>query len=502
MERIEHEHACVWRERVEALEHKAARVDEVEEKLSLVMSELDQLRKKVFGPKSERMPSVSEELRKERRRRGEKADPKVTAAKRKASKAAREDAAIEEHSEARVPEEQRSCPSCGDEAKSISTAKTSEVWGYVPGYFRRRVIHRETVACSCGDYIATAPAPPRVLGQSKYDASFLAHLVVWKVCDSVSIYRAEKRFKRLGVPVARTTMNDLMGRCGFAVRILHRRMLELIAEQSVVLADETTLPVVAPKKCRRGFIWTFSARAPAGDGEHVLVAFRYSKTRSGQTPASVLGGTTGVLVVDGYSGYNAVSCPEGRQRAACLAHVRRKFFDARSTAPAEVDQALALILDVYRIEHEALERGIARKEEHLVLRQARGRPAMEALHAWLVDTQPRYPPRSAVGKAIAHALNNWERLTVFLDDAAVPIDNNESERFLRPVAKGRDAWLFAGNDEAAENIAALMTLTSACEANGINPEAYLTDVLARLEFHPATDLDALLPHNWQPQPDP
>lgn len=484
MEYIERDHNCVHREEL----------DVVKAKLELVLDRLHQLEKKVLGPQSERMPSVAESLKKERQ---QKADPKTTAAKRQANKSAREAAAVEHHVDSPVAE--RSCPECGDEAKTISTKKTSETWSYVAGYFRRNIFHRETVACDCGDYIATAPPPPRIFGQSKYDASFIAFLVVAKICDSIPNYRTEKRLKRRGMPIARTTMNTLLKRAGEELRILHTRMLELIREQGVVLADETSLPVVDVKKCRRGFIWTFSSRVGLGEDTKVLVAFRYSKDRSGQTPVDILGDSGGILVVDGYSGYNQVTCPEGRTRAACLAHVRRKFFDARSTAEVDVDEVLALILNVYRVEHQALEEDVVRTAKHRDLRDKLSRPAMDALKAWLDDKQPRYPPRSRMGKAIKYTLNNWDRLCVFLDDEMVPVDNNESERFLRPVAKGRDNWLFAGNDEAAENIAVLMTLTSACEANGLNPEDYLADVIPRLDSTPVTQLDDLLPQRWRPR---
>jgi transposase len=364
------------------------------------------------------------------------------------------------------------------------------------------VVHRETVACGCGSYVHTAPPPPRVLGQSKYGAGFVAHLAVSKVLDSIPVYRMEKRFKRMGIPMARSTMNSLVLGAGFELTSLHNRILQLIAEQGVVLADETSLPVQQPKKTKRGFVWTFSARLNLGgddDDEPVLIAYRYSKDRSGRTPSQILGGTNGVLVVDGFTGYNAVTQVDGRTRAACLAHVRRKFFDARSGHEATADEALRLILDVYRVEHEATERGIVRTDEHAELRRTRGREAMDALHRWLLAHEEKFPPRSSqLGNAIRHALKNWERLTVFLDDATVPVDNNASERALRPIAKGRDNWLFAGNDDAAEKLCALLGICATCEANGVNPEAYLADVLPCLATHPACQLDELLPHRWVP----
>ena len=471
-------------------------VPRLEDIVARQAEELAQLKKAVLGPTSERMPSPADELNK-----GKKADPRKTRARRQAKAKEREESCVEEEEASLVPDDQRTCPACGNDAETISREKTSVVVDYVTGYFRRRVIHRETVACSCGDYIQTAPPPPRVLGQSKYGSTFIAHLVVSKLLDSIPIYRLEKRFKRLGIPMPRSTMNDLVQRTGFELLILYRRCLELIAAQSVVLADETSLPVQAKKKCKRGFVWTFQARMQLGgddDDDRVLIAHRYSRDRSGRTPTEILGGTTGVLVVDGYTGYNRVTDVEGRTRAACLAHVRRKFFDARDSAPAAADEALALILDVYRVEHDAMERGVVRTNEHAELRRTQGRAAMDRFHAWLQANEDQYPPRSPIGKAVHHALKSWDRLGVFLDDVDVPVDNNASERALRPVAKGRDNWLFAGNDDAAERLMALMGLCASCEANGINPEDYLADVLERIGDHPVADLDELLPHRWAP----
>lgn len=487
------EHECEYKERVVELEAIVAQQDA---NLTRLQADVAQLKKTLLGPKSERMPTPTESLR-----TGTKADPATTAARRKANGQVREEACTEEHEESLVPADQRACPACGEQAVPIKADKTSTIVEYVPGHFQRRIVHRETVACRCGDYVKTAPAPDRVLGQSKYGAGFVSHLVVSKLLDSMPIYRLEKRFKRLGIPMARSTMNDLLHRAAFELEPIHRRLLEVVAQQHVVLADETSLPVLAKKKCKRGFVWTFRTRLQLGgdDDGAQLIAYRYSNDRSGKTPSEILGGTDGVLVVDGFTGYNRVTDVDGRTRAACLAHVRRKFFDARAGNERLADQALELILDVYRVEHEALRRGIVRTEEHAELRRTQGRAAMTALHSWLKANEEKYPPRSsALGNAIRYALNNWERLCVFLDDIEVPPDNNASEASLRPIAKGRDNWLFAGNDDAAERLVQLLGLCATCEANDINPEEYLADVLARLTTHPAKDIDDLLPHRWRP----
>jgi transposase len=217
----------------------------------------------------------------------------------------------------------------------------------------------------------------------------------------------------------------------------------------------------------------------------------------------VLGDTLGKLVVDGYSGYNKVTVPGGRERAGCLAHLCRKFFEAQSTAPEAAKTAMDYILDVYRIERAALEANLLGTPEHLEMRQTQSRAVMEAFKAWLDLEQARQLPKSPIGEAIGYALGQWDALTLFLTDPHLPIDNNASERALRVAALGRKNFLFVGHDEAGENLAGLYSLIATCEANEVNPVHYLADVLLRVQTHPASRIDEILPHNWSPpRPEP
>ena len=176
--------------------------------------------------------------------------------------------------------------------------------------------------------------------------------------------------------------------------------------------------------------------------------------------------------------------------------MRRKFFDSLATAPGEARRALDLILAVYRVEHEARARGVVRTPEHLALRQSAGRAAMVAFRAFLKEEHPRHPPKSPIGAALSYATNQWDTLTRFLDDVKIPLDNNASERALRVVALGRKNFLFVGNAEHGENLAGLYSLVSTCDANDVDPIAYLKDVLLRVDDHPASQIDDLLPHKW------
>ena len=286
--------------------------------------------------------------------------------------------------------------------------------------------------------------------------------------------------------MSRSTLNDLFHLAARKLEPLYKRLLWHIAQAELVQADETPMKMLAPDK--RGYVWTFVAER--------LIAYRFSASRSGQTPMDVLGGTTGTLVVDAYTGYNRVASVDGRDRAGCLAHVRRKFFDSLATAPDEARRALDLILAVYRVEHEARARGIVRTGEHLSLRQSTARNAMERFRTFLDEQHPRHPPKSPIGTALSYALNQWDTLTPFLDDVKIPLDNNASERALRVVALGRKNFLFVGDPEHGENLAGLYSLVSTCDANDVDPIAYLKDVLIRVDEHPASRIDDLLPHRW------
>ena len=408
------DHHCPWREEAE----------ELRAELDAVNGRLAALERHVFGKKSEKMPPMSREVAKKPTR------AEIT--KARAERAAAKANVPTETVEHKVPDAERTCPKCKLETKPAGTKQSIE-FDYVPGYFRRRVHERETRSCTCGEYIVTAPAPLRVYDRGQYGPGFIAHLVVQKCADSLPIYRMEKQFKRLSIPMSRSTMTALFHRAGELLRPLADRILELVAQASVVLADETPirmLKTVRLKKVpRKTYLWTFVAEK--------FVGYRFSPSRSGTTPSEVLGGTKGTLVVDAYTGYNAVTGVDGRTRAGCLAHARRKFFDAVSSTP-DAQYALDAIRDVYRIEHEAKERGVSRMPEHLDMRRLRERPILDKLRVWLVERRDTYLPKGPMGSAIRYALDNWVELTRFVDDVHIPPDNNRSEAALRVAALGRN----------------------------------------------------------------
>jgi transposase len=352
---------------------------------------------------------------------------------------------------------------------------------------------QEVLRCRCGGCVVTAPGAPKVIEKGQYGASFLAHIAVAKCADHLPIYRLEKELARKGVPVARSTMNELLHRTSALLAPIWTRLLDVIRARDIVLADETRLRILkdASGKPKTGFVWTLGAADAKGGFD---VAYHFADSRSGETPKALLEGSRGILLVDGYSGYNNIEKVSSRRRAACHAHVRRYFFESLKTAPV-AQEALDLIANLYRFEHEATERGLSETAK-LEFRKVRAGPIREALKTWLDTQQPRHPPKSPLGTAIRYTLGQWNELGVFLDDARVPLDNNASERSLRRIALGRKNYLFVGDVESGKSLAGLYSLVATCESRGINPFDYLADVIARVQDHPANAIDELLPGAW------
>jgi len=479
------DHFCPWREEAE----------ELRERLTTLEAKMASLERHVFGRKAERLPTVRQQLRGEQSEQEVAAQAQAALQKRRERAALKLEQALTREVRHAVPQEQRQCPACGSrDLKPLGQGRQSVVYEYLPPRFERQVHVQETLACACGQGVVTAPAPPKVVDKGEYGPGFLAHVVASKCADALPLHRLAQRVERGGVPMSRSTLTDLFHRAAQVVAPLAARLLLVISQAAVVWADETPLRVLEVKKTHLGYLWTFLTQNEQGQW---LIGYRFSMSRSGKTPQQVLEGTQGALVVDAYTGYNPVTVPGGRVRVGCWAHVRRKFFEALSTAP-QAQQALDFILQLYRVEHEAAQTGVVRMLAHRALRQHKSRPVLEALHAWLTEQVPLHLPKGPMGQALSYTLNQWQALRRFVDDEQLPLDNNRSEGALRKVALGRKNFLFVGHQAAGENLAGLYALVATCEANGVNPEQYLADVLLRVQTHPNSRIDELLPHLWQP----
>jgi len=478
------EHDCAWHGYAEhltqELDSTRKELKTTQEQLDALKGQFETLQRKIFGKRSEKMPPMDREIR-----RGKDVDQQQRLEQRRANAQSRAEQLQTEVVNVPVPKDQCRCPKChGTEFSPLGEGKPSSVIEYISGYFRKRIFRRQTVSCSCGDYFITAPVPDKVFDRTQYGPSFIAYLVVAKCCDCLPLYRLERQFSRVGIPVARSSLTELFNRAGELLIPLADAILQRVAQQSLVHADETPQPMQSGK---RGFMWTFLS----GN----LIAYRFSPSRSGQTPKQVLAGTKGTLLVDMYTGYNVVTATGQRERAGCLAHVRRKFFDAKKDSP-EAEVALEFIRQIYVIEAEVTSANLKGTDAHAELRWQQTLPVMDKFYVWLSEQKALHPPKSGIGKAIRYTMKNWQALTRFIRNAEIPPDNNRAENALRVVALLRKNSLFVGNKDTGKNLAALLTVVATCLANNIEPQAYLTDILTRLDSTPASQIDLLMPQNW------
>ncbi len=494
-------HQCRWRAATDKLtrelEFERSARQAAEAKLATATAQIAEYEKRLFGRTTERVVPVDRELRDTDRPSGgdgadESGDAGPAAGERtkRKKKSHPEQAPGVRHEtvEHPVSDRARKCPYCGQTAQPIGSGKFTTEWDYVPGYFVRRRHIQEVVACSCGKHIARAEAPLRVSDRTQYGPGLIAYLIVSKCGDAMPTYRAEKHFARLGVPIARSTLGDLIHRAAEVLAPLYDRLLARIVADAHCQADETSFRLQT-RPDKRGFVWTFLAGK--------LVAYVFSGDRSGQTPARVLGGTTGSLVVDAYTGYNDVTDVDGRTRAGCWSHARRYLFRALEQAP-EARDALDLILELFRVERDALDRGVFGSAEHARMRRARTAPVLDQIQTWIAAERPNHLPEGPMGAALRYISNQWKPLTVFLGDPKIPIHNNASESALRIVALARKNSLFFGHEQAARNFSVLYSLVQTAERHGVNALAYLEDVLMRVQTHPAARIDELLTDHWKP----
>ncbi len=457
--------------------------------------EIRLLKKMLFGKKSERIVPVDKEVKRRRKKdpSKEKQDKEKARQKRKKNAAAKKTLKTEEKEHMVAPEDCH-CPICGGSKFTFLGYEESVEYEFVPAHFKRVVHKREKKACTCGEHIIIADGPVRVAENVQYGPGMHAHVVVSKCLDSLPLYRIEKQFERLGIPMARSTLCDIFHRTADLLRPIYDRIIELIPEEHYVNADETRVMVQDLVKTREAWMWTFIAGP--------FVAYAFSPSRSGETPVKILGDSKGILQVDQYSGYNQVTTSNKRNRAGCMGHARRKFFEAKDKASKLAKHVLEQILELYIVEYDAAEMEILGTDKHLAMRQARSKPILEGLKEYLETEKPNHLPKGPASKAIGYFTGNYKSLELFLTDPKIPLDNNVSERQLRLIALGRKNYLFVGNNAAGVNLAVNQTLVACCVNVDVNPQEYLSDVIIRIQTHPMSRIDELLPHNWKPPPLP
>lgn len=389
-----------------------------------------------------------------------------------------------------------SCAECGLPMKAFGEETTTQL-GYIPASVYVRELVRPKYCCSdptCTSKPIIAELPPQPVDRCSADAGMLAHVVLSKFGDHQPLYRLRDILKRHGIKIAESTLGDWCEQVARVFGPLYETLKQAVLASRVLQTDDTPVVVREPdeKGTHKGRLWAY-----LGDRTARFVFYDYSPDWRGEHPQSILRGFRGKLVSDMYAGYCGI-CGTGKATACgCNAHARRYFDKLKSSSPVIRATALSYYQRLYRIEREAADLDDAARRDR---RQERAKPICDEFQLWLERQSGLADPSGPVAEAIGYALKHWAALTHYLDDGAIPIDNNACERRLREVGTGRRNWMTIGSDEGGQRAAVLYSVVQSAKMHGLDPFKYLQDVLERLPTHPADRLAELLPDRWKPLP--
>jgi transposase len=367
---------------------------------------------------------------------------------------------------------------------------------------------REKFTCRVCEAISQAPAPFHVLPRGFAGPSLLAMIVFEKYGQHQPLNRQAERYAREGVDLSLSTLADQVGGCAVLLRPIYELIRAHVFAGGRVHGDDTPVPVLAKGHTTTGRLWTYVRDdRPFGGHDPPAAVFFYSRDRGGEHPERHLAGYAGILQADAYGGFNRLYAANRRggpiTEAACWSHGRRKFFvlaDVAAKARGQLTVIAPLTLEavkridaIFDIEREVNGKSTS---ERLATRLARVAPLLVELEGWMRRERVKLSRHSDVAKAFDYMLKRWTAFTRFLEDGRVCLTNNAAERALRGVALGRKSWLFAGSDRGGERAAIMYTLIQTARLNDVDPQAWLADVLSRINDHKITDLAALLPWRW------
>ena len=481
-----------------------ASYEELRQTHQAALEELDTLRRWMYGRRSERIddpnqlhlfdlgPALVEEADESDARDDNEATSTKPRKRRRKPRALDLDKLPHERIRDDVSDEQKRCGCCGREMEAIGIEE-SKVLEFIPASLKVIVHERPKYACGrCKEGVTTAPAPRRVLPRCIAGPGLIAQIVVGKFGDHLPLYRLEDIFRRNGLHLARSTLCDWAGGAAELLRPLYDLQKMRIQQSPVMWTDDTTVTVLNESKMggsRTGRFWIY-----LGDAANPYSVFDFTLDRTRNGPAGFLASFKGYLHADAFAGYDGIYLGSDGSiiEVACWAHARRKFFDAKQSNPRQAHQILEWIRQLYDIEDRAAD---LNDDNRRALRQAESVPILDRVERYLEEIAPIALPKSALGKAVTYARNQWQALRRYVDDGRLTIDNNLSERTIRPLAIGRKNWLFVGNRNGGERAAILFTILAGAKRHRIEPWAYLHDVLSRITDE-NVDLEFLLPDRW------
>ena len=382
-------------------------------------------------------------------------------------------------------------------------------------FYRERHVYPKYICrnAECNrEKLVQAKTDAQIIDKSVATPALLAHVLISKYADHLPLYRQSLIYQRSGVYLSDSTLADWVGRCGVQLGFLVNRLIKLILTQPIVHADETPVKILntygtkdIKGKLKQGYVWAY---VTPQHSPIKAVVYDFAQGRGSEHPNAFLNGFKGKLICDGYNGYKPLF-GRGVIEVGCMAHARRKFHELHVTGQSLISiEALELFQTLYAVEREIDEQFERNqtpmpRDAQIVrqVRQEKAKPVADKLYAWLQQKRLGTTKNASITKAIEYCLKRWQALTRYLEDGNLPIDMRSTASQgaeMRPWALGRKNWLFAGSLESGQRAANVMSLVQSARLNGLDPYAYLADVLSRLPTHPDSQIDELLPHVWIP----
>lgn len=483
-------------------EQKSKAYDALQITVTGLQQQLDQLKKMIFGSRHERF--IPEDKNNPQLSLGMQVEATgtatVTATKQISytrTNIAVEQKPLQHPGRMKLPESLRREQIVIEPAEDITACKKmgeeiTEVLEYEPGELYVKQYKRVKYAKPGNDGVLIGKLPSRPIEKAMAGEGLLAQIVIDKYVDHLPLYRQMQRFERSGVKLSYSTLTDWVADTCKLITPLFEALKGEVMQTGYLHADETPIKVMDKDKkgeTHRGYYWVYQ------NSIKKIVFFDYQESRGREGPAEILQNFKGYLQTDGYAAYDVFDKKENITQIHCMAHARRMFNEALDNDKSVAEHAMQEIQKLYAIERNCREQNLS-FEEIKAIRQQQSVPVLNALGKWMKDEYVKAIPKSSTGKALGYSIERWEKLSRYTEDGMLSIDNNPVENSIRPVALGRKNYLFAGSHEAAKRSGMLYSLLGTCKMHGIEPYAWLKNVLQRIADHPINRISELLPHHW------
>jgi transposase len=382
------------------------------------------------------------------------------------------------------------CKKMGEEITEVLEYQPGEL--YVKQY--RRIKYAIPIAIGTGNSgVVIGELPSRPIEKAMAGEGLLAQIVIDKYVDHLPLYRQMQRFERSGVKLSYSTLTDWVSDTCKLITPLFEALKAEVLQSNYLHADETPIKVMDKNKngeTHRGYYWVYQ------NSNDKIVFFDYQEGRGREGPMEILQNFKGYLQTDGYVAYDVFDKKETITQIHCMAHARRMFNEALDNDRIVAEHAMHEIQKLYAIERNCKEQNLS-LDAIKIIRQEQAVPILSALGKWMKEQYIHAIPKSSIGKALSYSIERWEKLSRYTENGMLNIDNNPVENSIRPVALGRKNYLFAGSHEAAKRSGMLYSLLGTCKMHGIEPYAWLKNVLAQIPNHPINKIKELLPHHWK-----